>query len=97
MMMRELEPIFEDFQKHCSDFLLATQEDYDELRGHGLDALDARELVFLDVKIRVEALLRRITMWEVAPLGRGLRHTVAARDDGPGRSLSQQREVAING
>lgn len=96
-MPNDLEPIMEDLQKHCSDFLLATQEDYDELRGHGLDALDARELVFLDVKIRVEALLRRITMWEIAPLGRGLRHTVAARDDGPGRSLSQQREVTIHG
>jgi len=96
-MPNDLEPIMEDLQKHCSDFLLAVQEDYEELRGHGLDALDARELVFLDLRIRVKALLRRITMWEIAPLGRGPRHTVAARDDGPGLSLSQQREVTIHG
>jgi len=86
MTADELEILIGDLQEHCQQFLLASQGEFDGLRGQRLDALDARELVFLDVRIRVEALLRRIDMWTVAPNGRGRTDTVAlSRNAGSGR------------
>ncbi len=78
-----LELDMSDLQSQCQQFLLSTQEALESLRGHRLDALDARELIFLDVRIRVEELLKRIELFEYAPNGPG-RSCTAHNATGPG-------------